>query len=52
VNKEENSKTFNMERVLPVLKRWEARKFSDEFASKAFEHLMSAYSKEMKNLAI
>ena len=50
VNKEDNRKTFNMEMVLPVLKCWEDRKFSDEFASKAFEHLMSAYSEEMKNL--
>jgi hypothetical protein len=50
VNKEENRETFNMEMVLPVLKLWKDRKFSDKVASKSFDHLMLAYSKEMKNL--
>jgi len=50
VKKDENKKTFNMEMVLPVLKLWKDRKFSDKVASKAFEHLTSAYSEEMGNL--
>ncbi len=50
VNKAENRRTFNMDMVLPVLKRWEDRRFADPVASKAFEHLMAAYAEELKEL--
>lgn len=52
VNKEENQQMFNMDMLLPVLKRWEDRQFGDQVVSKAFEHVMAAYAEEMKGLGI
>ncbi len=48
VKKEENQQTFNMDMLLPVLKQWEDRRFSDQVVSKAFKHLMAAYAEETK----
>ena len=48
VNEQANQQKFDMDMLLPVLKQWEDRKFSDQVVSKAFEHLMAAYAEETK----
>ncbi|MBN2269674.1 MAG: AAA family ATPase [Sedimentisphaerales bacterium] len=50
VNKQENQQKYNMDKVLPVLKRWEGRSFDDQVAYKGFEHLLAEYAEELAQL--
>jgi len=50
VNKQENQEKYNMDMLLPVLKRWEGRSFHDQVASKGYEHLAAQYAEEIAGL--
>jgi TPR repeat protein len=50
VNKVENRKTFNMDKLLPLIAGWKGRKFEDAVAAKAYEFLIKEYDEELKGI--
>ncbi|MGR3301678.1 MAG: P-loop NTPase fold protein [Candidatus Scalindua sp.] len=50
ITKERNYEIYNMDTMLPLILRWENRKFKDPFLAKAYECLSKEYSEELECL--
>jgi hypothetical protein len=48
VNKSENSESYDMTVLFPLIKAWKNHQFKDPVVAKAFEHLLSEYADELK----
>jgi hypothetical protein len=51
VDKEENQKTYDMNMLLPLIKRCKGREFKDPVSAKAYEHLLKAYAEELSGIS-
>lgn len=50
VGKSKNSETYNMEKLLPLIKAWKNHEFKDPVVAKAFKHLLREYANELKSI--